>query len=122
MKIRKLLWIDGIAALVAGLAVLCLRGSLSELFQLPERILLVQAIITLVYTCYSTTLAQNKIYTKRLTRILVIANFTYVVFCLGLFMSTFGETNVLGKVYFILEALFISTLATLESRQLKYVK
>ncbi len=122
MTIRNLLWIDGMAALVAGLAVLCLRGSLSELFQLPEQILFVQAIITLIYACYSTTLAKNKIYSRKLTRILAIANFSYVVFCLGLFINTFDETTVLGKVYFIMEALFISTLAKLESRQVKYLK
>lgn len=122
MTIRTLLWIDGLAALAAGMAVLCLRGMLSNLFRLQEEILIIQAIITLVYASYSTTLAKNKIYPKKLIRILAIANFTYVAFCLGLFINTFATTTVWGKVYFIAEATFISALAILECRQLKYLK
>jgi len=95
---------------------------LSNLFRLQEEILIIQAIITLVYASYSTTLAKNKIYPKKLIRILVIANFTYVAFCLGLFINTFATTTGWGKRYFIAEATFISALAILECRQLKYLK
>jgi hypothetical protein len=121
MTIRKILWIDGLGALIAGIAVLSTRGILSGPFGLPERILLIQSVITIIYGTYSTTLAKNKIYSKKPIRVLAIANLMYVAFCMLLFMNNYYSTTVLGKVYFIAEAMYICGLAILEFRQLKYL-
>ncbi len=113
---------DGIAALTVGLAVLGLKSVLSELFNLQEQLLLVQAVITLIYASYSTTLARKKIYSKTAVRILAIANLLYVVLAMVLLTVTFKETTILGKSYFLAEIIFISGLAIEEFKQLKYLK
>lgn len=116
-----ILWMDGLAALIVGLLVLSLRKDLSILFNLPEALLYAQAVTTLVYASYSTTLARKKIYSRKLVRVLGIANLAYVVGVIILFILTLAQTTTLGKAYFGAEIVGISALATIELKQLKYL-
>lgn len=115
--LKKLLWVDGIAALLSGLIVFTFNDKIARLLSLPDNLLTTLSIISLGYSCFSLYLAQSKSTAKGLLRILVIANFAYAIFCVILILFLHANTSLLGVVYLSLESLFVATLAALEWKQ-----
>ena len=66
LSLKKLIWIDAIAAFVAGTIVFMIRSWLSSLIDLPENLLLILSIISLCYGSYSFTLALDELYKNSL--------------------------------------------------------
>ena len=120
--LRKLLWTDGIAALLSGLIVLTFNEKIAKLLSLPENLLTTMSIVSLVYSSFSLYLAQAKSNTRGLLTILVVANSMYAIFCLVLILFLYRTTSVLGITYLILESLFVATLAALEWREVKQIE
>ncbi|MDZ4794744.1 MAG: hypothetical protein SGI83_10730 [Bacteroidota bacterium] len=118
-SLKQLLWIDGIAALLAGVIILLFSSRLSPVFNLPENLLMTQAIITLLYSSYSISMARRKSNPKQLIYILVIANFAYVLLVSCLVVYFFRTATIYGIIYLIAEVLFIGLLAFLEWRRIK---
>lgn len=119
ISLKQILWIDGGAALLAGVIILLFSSRLSVFFNLPENLLNTQAIITLVYALYSISLARRKTHPKRLVYLLAIANFAYALFVTGLVLYFFRTATIYGLIYLIAEALFIGILAFLEWKRIK---
>lgn len=119
ISLKQLLWVDGIAALLAGVSVLAFSSALSVLFDLPENVLRTQAIITLVYASYSISLANKKSHPKHLIYGLAIANWVYALVVTGLMIYFFRTVTIYGTLYFIAEVLFIGTLAFFEWNTIK---
>jgi hypothetical protein len=121
-SLQKLLWIDGIAALISGCIALLFTPTLSGFFNLPYQVLQIMAFISLGYAAYSLSLAQRKVNPLPLLKLLVFANCTWAVVCLSVMLFYSNTATFYGTVYLILEALFVATLAFLEWRQIKLNK
>lgn len=119
ISLQQILWIDGVAALLAGVLVLLFSSWLSALFNLPENLLRAQAITTLIYASYSLSLARQKTHPKQLIYLLAIANFGYAFFVIGLVFYYFRTATIYGLIYLIAEALFIGVLAFFEWSRIK---
>jgi hypothetical protein len=118
-SLQRLLWIDGIAALTSGCMVLLFTTPLAGFFNLPQQLLRTLAFISLGYAAYSLYLAQRKIKPRPLLKLLVFANCAWVVVCLSVMLFYSNTATCFGSAYFILEALFVVTLAFLEWRQIR---
>jgi len=118
-SLKKLLWIDGIAALLAGTIVIIFCHWLSVFFNLPQNLLRTLAIISLVYSLYSANLARRQIHSRKLVYILVIANAMYALLALCIVVYYFSTATVYGTAYFLAEAILIGALAYLEWRKIK---
>lgn len=113
------MWIDAFAAITAGVGILTCRETLSGLFELPESLLLIQAIIALSFMPYSFFLAIKRPGATNLYRALAIANLGYGIFCLVLFLIFFRSANILGVLYLWADASIVITLAVLEWRRIR---
>lgn len=113
---RKLLWVDGLAGAVAGVAVLLLGGWLSKWYRLPQDFLFFIGLVNLAYGSYSLSLARRARRPKTLILLLVVANLTWAVLCFR-WVVVFGETaSLFGLAHLVGEGLFVGGLACLEWR------
>ncbi len=113
---RRLLWVDGLAAVVAGVVVLILGGWLSRWYQLPRDFLLLIGLVNLAYSSYSLPLARRSKRPKTLIILLVVANLAWAVACLR-WAVVFSETaSFYGLAHLVGEGLFVGGLACLEWR------
>jgi hypothetical protein len=119
LGLKKLLWIDGIAALLAGIILLVFSDRLSTFFILPEKVLNAQGIIALVYSTYSINLARRQSNSQRLLYLLVFANAAYTILAVCLLLYFFKTASMYGVLYFMAEILFIGLLAFFEWRKIK---
>lgn len=113
---RQLLWVDGLAGAVAGVAMLILGGWLSELYQLPRNLLFLNALANLAYASYSLSLARRITRPPNLIRLLVVANLTWAVVCLRWAFIHSETASLFGLAHLVGEALFVGGLACLEWR------
>ena len=112
----KLLWIDGLGALVAGVVVLLISGWLSGWYGLPQQLLSFIGVVNVVYASYSISLALRSERSAKLLLLLVIANLIWSFVCLIL-AFIFSETATLfGLGHLVGEALYVGGLASLEWR------
>jgi hypothetical protein len=117
MRIRRnLLWIDGLAGAVAGVAMLLARNWLSDWYRLPRDLLLLIGAANLAYGAYSLSLAKRARRPKALILLLIIANLTWAVICLRWAFVFADAASLLGLVQLVGEALFVGGLASLEWR------
>ena len=118
-SLKRILWIDAIAALLAGIILLVFSYRLAVLFNLPEFIVSVQGVVSLVYALYSTSLARRQNNKKRWLYLLVVANAAYALFGICLLLYFFKTASVYGILYLVAEIIFIGALAFLEWRKIK---
>ena len=114
---RHLLWIDCSAGALVGITVLLFHGWLSDLFQLPVRLVFVMGVANLVYASYSFSLALRQKRPLMLIKLLVLANFTWAALCFIWFATFFTTASVFGLAQLGLEGLFVGGLALQEWRQ-----
>jgi hypothetical protein len=114
--IQHILWIDGLAALSAGLFVLVFRTFLTGLYDLPLGIITFIGLVNLAYSAFGLTMAGRK--TRRATWIaaLAAANYFWAVVCLVLAVRFGPEASGLGLGTIIFEGAFVAALATIEWR------
>ena len=113
---RDLLWVDGRAGLVVGVAMLCLWPWLSPLYGLPVRLLLVMGVANLAYGTCSGLLGRRRHRPAGLIRLLVAANGAWSLVCVALAVRFAGTASILGLASLLGEALFVGGLAVLEWR------
>ncbi len=113
---RKLLWVDGLAALLAGGVVLMTSGWLSQWYRLPQQLLLVIGMVNLMYASYSISLAARSVRPIPLILLLVLANLAWAMVCLILTFNHHETATLYGLAHLVGEALFVSCLAALEWR------
>ena len=113
---RNLLWIDGLAALIAGILMLVLSGWLSWLYELPYGLLIFMGCINLAYSCYSLSLARRATRPIQLIWLLVAANSFWAIVCFVLAYHHGADASWFGLAHFIGEGIFVGALAFLEFR------
>lgn len=113
---RNLLWIDGLAAAVAGVVVLALAGWLSPWYGLPHAFVLFLGWMNLAYATFSLSLARRSERPLRLLVLLAVANLGWGVCCLR-WAVVFGQTaSLFGLVHLVGEGFFVAGLGCLEWR------
>jgi hypothetical protein len=93
-----------------------------SLFNVPETIAIVLAIIGLSYAAYSFTvsrLVQPKVNGRKFLTILVVANALYSAFCLVLLIVFYQSTSLWGVAYFLLDTCIVGLIAAFEWTQLR---
>lgn len=113
---RNLLWVDCTAAALAGVAVLTLGGWLSGLYALPRGLLLFTGAVNVLYASYSFALATRSERPRSMINLLVFANLTWTMVCLGLAVAFAGAATLFGTGHLVGEAAFVGGLAGLEWR------
>ena len=113
---RKLLWVDGLAGLIAGVAMLLARIWLQEWYRLPMNLLLLNVAANLTYASYSLSLAMRTRRPKVLILLLIVANLMWAVLCLRWIFVYAGTASLFGLAHLLAEALFVGGLAGLEWR------
>jgi hypothetical protein len=113
---HRLLWIDGLAGLVAGAVTLLASGWLSEWYSLPQELLFIIGAANLLYGSYSTSLAMRSIRPEKLILLLVCANLIWAMLCLSLAIIYWEIATLFGLGHLLIEGLFVGGLARLEWR------
>ena len=113
---RKLLWVDGLGALIVGSLLLLINGWLAKLCLLPQDLLIFMGVINIVFGFYSTSLAINSKRPKTRISILVAANFTWALVCFYLLLTFSKTASIYGGTYLLVEGLYVGGLAYLEWR------
>lgn len=117
LLLRKLLWVDCGAAFLAGAAVLLLSGWLSQLYALPQGLLMGMGVTNLGYGAFSFSLARRARRPRSLIVLLVVANATWAGLCGIAAVLLAGTASAFGLAHFIGEGLFVGGLAGLEWKQ-----
>lgn len=115
---QRVLWIDGLAALSAGLFVLALRGVLATLYVLPLDLITIIGIVNLGYSAFSLTLASRPRSARPMTLIvsLAAANGVWACVCAFLVMRHWSAASLLGLAHIAFEGAFVLALAAIEWR------
>lgn len=113
---KKVLLIDGGAALIVGVLIILINEKLTLWLALPLELLNFMAIVNLLYSIFSLTLAFFKKPSLILLKVLVAANLFWSFNCMRLALIYDESSNWLGIVYLIGEAIFVGALACLEWR------
>jgi hypothetical protein len=117
LLLRKLLWVDSVAGLVVGVAVLCLSAFLGELYALPRELLVASGVANLAYGTFSFTLARRARRPRPLIVLLVAANATWAALCAVAAVLLAGTASAFGLAHIVGEGLFVGALAALEWNQ-----
>jgi hypothetical protein len=109
--VQRVLWIDGLAALSAGIFVLALRGVLARLYVLPIELVTIIAVVNL-------TLAARPRSARPLALVVSLAgaNCFWACVCTFLVMRCFNVASFLGLAHLAFEGVFVLALATIEWR------
>lgn len=115
--LRKLLWVDCGAALLAAVVVVPLSGWLSQLYALPQGLLVGFGVVNLGYGTFSLSLARRARRPRSLIILLVLANATWAGVCGLTAALVAGSASAFGLAHLIGEGLFVGALAGLEWSQ-----
>jgi len=113
---RRLLWVDCIGAAVAGVTVIAVSGWLSRMEGIPREVLLFTGAVNLLYGAFSFSLAVRAERPLVLIRLLVAANLTWALVCLGLLVRFAESATPIAFVHFVGEAVYVGGLGVLEWR------
>lgn len=113
---QRLLWIDSIGGLIAGVIVLAISSWLSKLYGLDQEVLLATGVANLAYGSYSLSLARRAVRPIALIRLLAAANLTWLVVCTVLIVVHYDSATFLGIGHLLLEGLYVGGLGCLEWR------
>lgn len=119
---RRILWIDGIAALLAGVLLLITVDWLEERYNISEETLSFFALVNLSFATYSLSIAMLKNRPLVLIGMLVIANLTWSINCIRLGFLLRNTASILGLIHLIGEAIFVGGLAYWEWRYRKLLQ
>jgi len=119
LSLDRLLWIDGFAALIAGVLLLFFRHFGAELFRLPVWLLTLQACINFCYAAYSLPLACRRFKPEWMVRLLIAGNLLYPLVAAGLLAYFFSSCSAFGVAFFLAEIMFIGGLGVLEWQALE---
>ncbi len=116
MTVHRLLWIDCAAALAGGIGLALLADWLGAFTGLPVMLILRQSRINLVYSLFSFGLTRLSPCPRPWLATLVVANFSYALYCLALLFHYASRCNPWGWLYLVLEASLVAALASWEWR------
>jgi hypothetical protein len=114
--VTHLLWIDCIAAALAGTLVLSLTEAIARLYTMQADWLRFIGAINLLYACLSGSLALRDSRPVRWIAALSIANGVWSVACVGIAVAMAGTATPFGMTHLLGEGVFVGCLAGLEWR------
>lgn len=114
--LKRLLWVDCIGAVLAGVTVIALSSWLSRLEGLPQGVLLFTGAMNLLYGSYSLSLAVRAERPMPLIKLLVAANLAWTPVCLGLLAAFSATATPFAFAHLVGEAVYVGGLAVLEWR------
>jgi hypothetical protein len=112
--LRKVLWVDCTAALLAGLAVLSLSAPLAGLYALPRALIVAMGVANVCYGTFSLSLAVRSHPPPSLVVLLVAANAAWAALCAVAAIALRETASSFGLVHLVGEGLFVAGLAWLE--------
>ncbi len=115
-KHKNLLWVDCIAAGVAGVLMLLLSGWLSRWYHLSQHFMLFLGAVNLAYAAYSFSLARRPIRPMVLVQVLACANMTWGIACFAMAAYFWGTASVFGILHLVGEGIFVGGLGAVEWR------
>jgi len=117
-RAKLILKVDSGAALLAGLCILLLPIPFEEWYSLPRSLFLFTGIVNLIYGLYSGSLVTMLILGKPLPRLLIhlliAANTSWSLVCIGIVSMNWKIINIFGIAQISFEGVFVLTLAALE--------
>ncbi len=114
---RNVLWIDCVAAALAGAVMLALSGWLSALYALPREFLIGVGVVNWLYAPFFFSLAVRSRRPRRLVTLLVVGNATWAVLCFLAAVGLAPTASPFGLAHLIGEGLFVGGLARVEWTQ-----
>ncbi len=111
---EKLLWIDGIGAVLGGALVLALLNWLTGIYLLPKSLLIAVGVTNLAYGAYSLSLARRNSRPAALIALLCAGNVAWGLACWVLAATRYQEASYLGVGHLVLEGLYVGGLGCLE--------
>jgi len=113
---KSLLWTDCLGGLAVGVLVLGLSSWLSTLYALPEPFMVALGTANLVYGTFSFSLARRAIRPKALLVLLIAANLTWAIFCIGASAVFASQASSYGLALLLFEGAYVGGLGLLEWR------
>ena len=118
---RKLPWIDGFAALSAGVLVFVLRGLLADLYGLSYQFLTLITSVNTLYSVFGLTLGALRRRPAWLLTAPIAANLLWAVACIVFAVRAPASTTIWGYGQLVGEGAFVAALAFLEWRHLRSI-
>lgn len=118
LLLRRLLWLDTALGSTNAIAWLLFPSFWAALLGLPGWLIVAIACVNVVYAGSALILALQAQAPARLVRVLVLANWFWVVVSVGLLFWHFAKATVWGQVFLVMQVLGVGALAWLEGRQL----
>lgn len=120
--LRKILWADFLAGSTTAIPGLLWYHPLCSFLGLPAQQFLFIAAITLVYAIFAFLLTRQQQPAVTGVRLLVSANWLWVIISIVLLITDLEEATVYGKIFLILQPLVVGGLAYLEERHIIKIK
>ena len=119
-RVRRILWLDSLGALVVGVLVLALSAPLAELYVLPRALVVTLGVVNVLYGCGSGTLARQASRGMRPARrwvdLLIGANLAWTVVCALLAAAWWSEASAWGLAQLLGEGVYVGGLGLVEWR------
>jgi hypothetical protein len=116
--LKKILWLDAIAGGSTAIICLLFAAKLMQLLGLEMNTIKMIASITLLYALVALYLANQKIVPITLLRVLVYANWVWVIISIFLLYFHFSIATMLGLLFLTLQIIVVGGLAYFEGRQI----
>ena len=112
----RILWLDCFGGLIVGAAVLAISVQLSELENLPLRLVLGMGIVNVLYGSYSLFVALQKPRAMRLVETLAIANVAWLIVCVAFVLIWAKQISSFGIFHLLGEGMYVAVLGFIEWR------
>lgn len=117
-RARRILWLDSLGALLAGVLVLGLRERLADLYGLPLALVTAVGLVNLMYGCGSGTLARQASRGTRPARrwvdLLIACNLAWAGVCVILAATWWAEASPWGLAQLLGEGVYVGGLGLVE--------
>jgi|JI10StandDraft_1071094.scaffolds.fasta_scaffold549322_3 hypothetical protein len=119
-RARRILWLDSLGALLAGVLVLGLRERLAHLYGLPLALVTAMGLVNLVYGCGSGALARQASRGTRPARrwvdLLIAGNLAWAGVCVILAATWWTTVSPWGLLQLLGEGAYVGALGLVERR------
>ena len=112
----KILWIDCLGGLFAGIAMLSLAGWISKLESLPIEFVVGMGCANLAYGTYSVWVTLSRPRSQRKIEILAASNVAWLFVCLAIVVKHRGGLSPLGNLHVVGEGVYVAGLGIVEWR------
>lgn len=112
--LRRMLWLDAATGAATGALQLLLTGWLASFLGLPGTLLLVSGWLMFAYVAGIGFIATRPFVPAPLVRLLIGANFLWVLGCLALLLGDWVMPTLAGKAFIAIQAVTVGLLAELQ--------